>query len=140
MSLSDRLPIVKACDIVMDMGMGYVTLGQPTSSFSGGEAQRLKLLGLMHEASVEKPSILIFDEPTTGLSDSDVGNLLAQLRSLTAKGHTIIVVEHHLDVLRSADWLIEIGPEAADQGGDLVYQGPPSGVSAVKRSVTAPFL
>lgn len=136
----DRPQITAVTDIVIDMGLGYVTLGQATSSFSGGEAQRLKLLSLMREVRAGKPKILIFDEPTTGLSDSDVANLLAQLQALAAKGHTLIVVEHHLDVLRAADWLIEIGPEAADRGGRLIYEGPPRGITAAPESVTAPFL
>jgi excinuclease ABC subunit A len=122
------------------MGLGYVTLGQSTSSFSGGEAQRLKLLSLMQEAATERPSCLILDEPTTGLSDSDVAALLKQLFTLARKGHTIIVVEHHLDVLRACDWLIEVGPEAAHRGGQIVYQGEPSGIGGAKGSVTAPFL
>ncbi|MCX6108028.1 MAG: excinuclease ABC subunit UvrA [Proteobacteria bacterium] len=136
----DRPMIVKICDQVMGMGMGYLTLGQRTSSFSGGEAQRLKLVSRVRGAEPGKPSILIFDEPTTGLSDSDVANLLDQLRLLAKQGHMVIVVEHHLDVLRSADWLIEIGPEAATAGGELVYSGVPAGLTAVSRSLTRPFL
>ena len=136
----DRPAIKAACDIVIGMGLGYVTLGQSTSSFSGGEAQRLKLLSLMQEAATERPSCLILDEPTTGLSDSDVAALLKQLFTLARKGHTIIVVEHHLDVLRACDWLIEVGPEAAHRGGQIVYQGEPSGIGGAKGSVTAPFL
>lgn len=136
----DRPVVVKACDAVIGMGLGYITLGQGTSSFSGGEAQRLKLLHLMRGVESEAPQILIFDEPTTGLSDHDVVHLLVQLRGLADLGHTLIVVEHHLGVLRFADWLIEIGPEAADLGGRLVYQGPPSGLGGAAESVTRPFL
>lgn len=136
----DRPQIANISDVVIGMGLAYVTLGQGTSSFSGGEAQRLKLLSLMREVKEGKPSILIFDEPTTGLSDSDVANLLAQLQALAERGHTLIVVEHHLDVLKAADWLIEIGPEAAERGGRLVYEGPPAGLGAVKESVTAGYL
>jgi len=136
----DRPHIVKICDQVIGMGMGYLTLGQGTSSFSGGEAQRLKLVNRVREALPGKPSILIFDEPTTGLSDSDVATLLAQLRLLADQGHMVIVVEHHLDVLRSADWLVEIGPEAAAAGGELVYAGAPAGLIAVSRSLTRPYL
>jgi len=136
----DRPHFVKICDQVIGMGMGYLTLGQGTSSFSGGEAQRLKLVNRVREALPGKPSILIFDEPTTGLSDSDVATLLAQLRLLADQGHMVIVVEHHLDVLRSADWLVEIGPEAAAAGGELVYAGAPAGLIAVSRSLTRPYL
>ena len=136
----ERPAIVKTCDLMIGLGMGYLTLGQHTSSFSGGEAQRLKLVGLMRDVHDVKPQILIFDEPTTGLSDRDVAELLKQLDGLAARGHTLIVIEHHLDVLRAADWLIEIGPEAADRGGNLVYEGPPQDVAKAKDSVTAPYL
>lgn len=136
----DRPQIVRTLDLVIDMGLGYLALGQHTSSFSGGEAQRLKLVSLMREVKGGKPSILIFDEPTTGLSDADVNQLLMQLRTLTERGHTIIIVEHHLGVLRAVDWLIEIGPEAAERGGELVYAGPPAAIANSERSLTAPFM
>ncbi len=136
----ERAALAKLLDNVIEMGLGYVTLGQSTSSFSGGEAQRLKLLRLMKEAHGGKPAFLIFDEPTTGLSDTDVMRLLEQLRYLTSLGHTVIVVEHHLGVLRSADWLIEIGPEAAAAGGQVVYQGVPADIKQNQESVTARYL
>lgn len=136
----DRSSVAASLDAVLDVGMGYVTLGQHTSSFSGGEAQRLKLVQIMREAKRGKPSILIFDEPTTGLSDSDVVKLMQQFETLAKKGHTIIVVEHHLDVLRTADWLIEMGPEASAGGGEVVYQGVPAKIGSAKNSVTAQYL
>jgi excinuclease ABC subunit A len=136
----DRPAIASTLDHVIAMGLGYVNLGQHTSSFSGGEAQRLKLSELLREVRAGKPKILIFDEPTTGLSDSDVTRLMEQFRTLTKNGHTVIVVEHHIQVLKSADWLIEIGPEAAASGGELVYQGVPGGLAGVERSLTRPFL
>lgn len=136
----DRPPLARTLDLVIDMGLGYLTLGQHTSSFSGGEAQRLKLVSLMRDVKGSKPSILIFDEPTTGLSDLDVRQLLGQLRALADRGHTIVIIEHHLDVLRAVDWLVEVGPEAAHRGGELVYEGPPSGITAASRSLTAPFM
>lgn len=136
----DQKAISECLDAVLKVGMGYVTLGQSTSSFSGGEAQRLKLVQIMRDAKKGKPAILIFDEPTTGLSDRDVASLLEQFRELAALGHTVIVVEHHLDVLRSADWLIEMGPEAAAAGGEVVYEGIPSGIKNAARSVTRKFL
>ena len=132
--------VVKICDTVIDMGLGYITLGQHTSSFSGGEAQRLKLLSVMRNIGRKKPMVLIFDEPSTGLSDRDVAVLVSQLRKATALGHTVIVVEHHLEILRNADWLVEIGPEAADAGGTLVFEGIPFGLQKVKNSVTARYL
>lgn len=136
----DRSSICANLDAVLDVGMGYVTLGQHTSSFSGGEAQRLKLVQIMRDAKKGKPHILIFDEPTTGLSDFDVAKLMQQFELLAAKGHTIIVVEHHLDVLRRADWLIEMGPEASELGGEVVYQGVPAKITTAGRSVTAKYL
>ena len=136
----DKLSIVKILDAIIEIGLGYVTLGQHTSSFSGGEAQRLKLLSLLKEVKNTPSHILIFDEPTTGLSDRDVRVMLQQFRRLVEKGNTIIVVEHHLDVMRAADWLIEIGPEAAAHGGELVFQGVPAEIKKVSRSVTARFI
>jgi excinuclease ABC subunit A len=132
--------VVAICDAVVEMGLGYITLGQHTSSFSGGEAQRLKLLSVMRDLGRKKPLILILDEPSTGLSDRDVAVLIAQLRKAAAQGHTVIVVEHHLEILRNADWLVEIGPEAADQGGNLVFEGVPFDLQGVKNSVTARYL
>jgi len=137
----DNADIRKVLQPVLELGLGYLTLGQASNSFSGGEAQRLKLLSLLKEtSSATKPMLLIFDEPTTGLSDKDVYNLWKHLDFLTQKGHTVIVIEHHLDMIRHSDWLIEIGPEAADQGGQVVYQGPPSGIFSSSLSKTAPFL
>lgn len=136
----DHKAIVECLDAVLKVGMGYVTLGQSTSSFSGGEAQRLKLVQIMRDAKKGKPSVLIFDEPTTGLSDVDVASLLIQFRELSQMGHTVIIVEHHLDVLRQADWLIEMGPEAADQGGEVIYSGVPGGLRDIARSITKKFL
>lgn len=136
----DRAAIAEPLEIVRRMGLGYVTLGQSTSSFSGGEAQRLKLTSVMMNADGGKPSILILDEPTTGLADSDVQSLIGQLRILTERGHTIIVVEHHVAMLAQADWLIEIGPEAAHRGGELIFQGIPKDIQKIARSVTASYL
>jgi excinuclease ABC subunit A len=121
---ADRPPMRVVCDRVCELGLGYITLGQHTSGFSGGEAQRLKLLSMTAETDDLKPMILIFDEPTRGLSQVDVMVFLQHLRRLTRSGHTLIVVEHHLDVIRTADWLIEVGPEAGEQGGEIVFMGP----------------
>lgn len=136
----DQPRLVQSLDQVIKLGLGYVTLGQNTSSFSGGEAQRLKLLKMMIDASDRQCSCLIFDEPSTGLSDQDVYQLLLQLLRLRDAGHTIIVVEHHLGLIQAADWLIELGPEAAGDGGNIVYQGQPEGLRHVSESRTAPYL
>lgn len=140
------LKLTKILDHVIDMGLGYITLGQHTSSFSGGEAQRLKLLTMLSDSTKafsQKPSILIFDEPTTGLSEKDVGVLMAQFRKLRENKHTVVIVEHHLGLLRSVDWLVEVGPESGGLGGQIVFQGP---VEALRKrrqsagSVTSKYL
>ncbi len=136
----DQPRLTQSLDQVINLGLGYVTLGQNTSSFSGGEAQRLKLLKMMLDANERESSCLIFDEPSTGLSDQDVHQLLLQLLRLRDAGHTIIVVEHHLGLIQAADWLIELGPEAAGDGGNIVYQGQPEGLRHVSESRTAPYL
>ena len=137
----DQPALTRVLDLVVGMGLGYLTLSQQTSRFSGGEAQRLKLLGLLRDVkSGSAPKVLILDEPTTGLSDADVARLQVQIRQLATAGHTVIVVEHHLDVIGAADWLIEIGPDAGAAGGRLIYQGPPAGLRGQPESRTAPFL
>ncbi|MBC7532079.1 MAG: excinuclease ABC subunit UvrA [Oligoflexus sp.] len=136
----EHTKLSRALDQIIGMGLGYVRLGQNTSSFSGGEAQRLKLLRLLLDAVDRKPTCLIFDEPSTGLSDKDVQQLLLQLLRLRDAGHTVIVVEHHLGLIAAADWLLEVGPEAASAGGTMVFQGPPAEIAKAKDSRTAPFL
>ena len=136
----EQVDIVSILETVIELGLGYLTLGQNTSSFSGGEAQRLKMVELLDTSKKAQASFLIFDEPTTGLSDSDVKNLVLQLHKLADHGHTVIVVEHHLDLLKSCDWLIEIGPESAEEGGECLYEGPPDGLRDIKKSQTARYL
>jgi excinuclease ABC subunit A len=131
--------LVARLDIVMTMGLGYLTLGQHTSSFSGGEAQRLKMAKFLLEKRRDGPRLFIFDEPTTGLSDQDVSQLLRQLRLLIDEGHTVIVIEHHLGVIKAADWLLEVGPDAAAAGGELVFAGRPVDLLG-KNTETARFL
>jgi excinuclease ABC subunit A len=138
---SDVKAIANVLDHIIAMGLGYVSLGQSTSSFSGGEAQRLKLVDLLKDTNLKTlPSLLVFDEPTTGLSERDVPRLIEQLRRLTAAGHTVVVVEHHLGLLKSVDWLIEIGPGAAGAGGELIFEGYPLDLQGVDRSETRKYL
>ena len=135
--------IRRVLDEAIRLGLDYVPLGQNTSTFSGGEGQRLKLLSLLKESTKSKsrkPIIFIFDEPTTGLSDLDVEALIEVLRDLTRSGHTVMVVEHHLNLIRAADWLIEVGPGAAADGGKIVFQGPPLEIGSIKDSPTRPFV
>ncbi|SMF79403.1 excinuclease ABC subunit UvrA [Pseudobacteriovorax antillogorgiicola] len=131
--------LTRIFDMTSAVGMDYVTLGQHTSSFSGGEAQRLKILSFLIENKDQKPRIFIFDEPTTGLSDRDVQMLLQQFRILVGKGHTVVVVEHHLGVIKSADWVLELGPEAASEGGQIVFEGTPKDLQQ-ESTITSGYL
>ena len=130
---------------LVDVGLSYIKLGQSSSTLSGGESQRIKLayfLSMTDASTRSKPQkiLFIFDEPTTGLHFYDVEKLLKSFDALLAKGHSIVVVEHNLDVIRSADWVIDLGPEAGDEGGNLVYAGPPENLHSCKESHTAEYL
>ena len=130
---------------LVDVGLSYIKLGQSSSTLSGGESQRVKLayfLSMNETMSKGKPQriMFIFDEPTTGLHFYDVEKLLKSFDALLAKGHTIVVVEHNPDVIRSADWLIDLGPEAGDAGGGLVFAGKPENISGCKDSHTARYI
>ena len=131
---------------LIDVGLSYIKLGQSSSTLSGGESQRVKLayfLSMSNEIvskSKQQKILFIFDEPTTGLHFYDVEKLLKSFDALLAKGHTIVVVEHNLDVIRSADWVIDLGPEAGDEGGHLVYAGTPEDMAGCKDSYTAGYL
>ncbi len=116
--------IVKKLQPAEDLGLGYLRLGQPISSLSGGESQRLKLALGFRKSTVER-QLIILDEPTTGLHFSDVERLYKQIRNLISRGATIVVIEHSLFFIRNSDWLIKVGPQSAQQGGDLVYEGEP---------------
>jgi len=121
------------------VGLGYLTLGQPATTFSGGEAQRAKLASELAAPSTDH-TLYVLDEPTSGLHPADVSRLMSHLRRLVEVGHSVIVIEHQLDVIRSADWLIDIGPDSAAKGGEVVYSGPPAGLVDCARSETAKAL
>ncbi len=121
------------------VGLGYLALGQPLNTLSGGESQRLKLVRYLGALPGEAGALLLLDEPTTGLHRHDVGKLLAVLQALVERGHSLVVIEHNLDVLKCADWIIEIGPEAGLGGGRIVAEGTPEGVSRAGVA-TSPFL
>ncbi len=113
---------------LQQVGLGYVKLGQSSSTLSGGESQRIKLAYFLSKESEEEKVLFVFDEPTTGLHMHDISMLLASFESLLEKGHTVLVIEHNLEVIKCADWIIDLGPEGGDQGGKIVYQGTPEGI------------
>jgi excinuclease UvrABC ATPase subunit len=119
-----------------DVGLGYLKLGQPLSTVSGGEGQRLKLATELHK----KGSVYVMDEPTTGLHLSDIGLLMGLIDRLVDAGNTVILIEHHLDVIRQADWIIDLGPEGGSGGGEVLFEGPPHDLLKSERSITARYL
>lgn len=123
-----------------NVGLGYIHLGQSSSTLSGGEAQRLKLASYLTKGANAQPVFFIFDEPTTGLHFNDIAKLLSAFHQLIENGHTVLVIEHNMDVIKCADWLIDLGPEGGDEGGQLLYQGTPEGLLEIGNSHTARFL
>jgi excinuclease ABC subunit A len=136
----DAAAIARAIQPLSDVGLGYVKLGQSSDTLSGGEAQRVKLASFLGKGRAGNKVLFIFDEPTTGLHFHDIQKLLRSFHALIEQGHSIIVIEHNIDVIRNADWLIDLGPEAGTAGGSLVYAGKPSGILKVRESHTARFL
>jgi len=132
--------IARAIQPLSDVGLGYVKLGQSSDTLSGGEAQRVKLASFLGKGRSAQKVLFIFDEPTTGLHFHDIQKLLAAFHALIEQGHSIIVIEHNIDVIRNADWLVDLGPEAGDGGGNLVYAGPPLAITGAKESHTARFI
>jgi excinuclease ABC subunit A len=131
--------ISRYLNTLVDVGLGYVRLGQSATTLSGGEAQRVKLATELQRRSTGR-TIYVLDEPTTGLHFEDVRKLLIVLNSLVDKGNTVIVIEHNLDVIKSADWLLDLGPEGGFRGGELVAEGTPEQVAKNKASFTGSFL
>ena len=126
---------------LQDVGLGYLKLGQSSSSLSGGEAQRIKLASyLVHGEAADRPTLFIFDEPSTGLHFHDIQKLLTSFDRLIERGHSIIVIEHHHDIIKSADWVIDLGPEGGDQGGRVVFAGTPEELLKCENSYTAKYL
>ena len=136
----DEKSIVNAIRPLSEVGLGYVKLGQSSDTLSGGEAQRVKLASFLGKGKSAGKILFIFDEPTTGLHFHDIKKLLASFNALIDQGHSILVIEHNTDVIRSADWVIDLGPEAGEAGGNLVYAGEPNGLKKVKESHTGKFL
>ena len=136
----DSAGIAKAIQPLQDVGLGYIKLGQSSDTLSGGEAQRVKLASFLGKGKGAGHILFIFDEPTTGLHFHDIKKLLASFNALIEQGHSILVIEHNTDVIRSADWVIDLGPEAGDMGGNLVFSGIPSELKKVKDSYTGKFM
>ncbi len=135
-----RKRIVEKLMPLKDVGMGYVHLGQSSSTLSGGEAQRIKLATFLAKGAEAGNTLFVFDEPTTGLHFHDIKKLLKAFSLLVGRGHTLVVIEHHPDVIKCADWLIDLGPEGGDKGGNLVFQGIPEDILKNKNSYTAACL
>lgn len=125
---------------LQDVGLGYVTLGQSSSTLSGGEAQRIKLASFLGKGSKSNNALFIFDEPTTGLHFHDIKKLLKSFQALIEKGHSIIVIEHNIDLIKCADYIIDLGPEGGERGGQLIAQGTPEDIAKNKASITGEFL
>jgi len=132
-------PIKRKLKVLSEVGLGYMHLGQPATTLSGGEAQRIKLATELSRRSTGR-TIYILDEPTTGLHFEDVSKLLIVLQKLVGKGNSVLVIEHNLDVIKSADWLLDLGPEGGDKGGKIVAEGSPEDVAAVAASYTGQYL
>jgi excinuclease ABC subunit A len=125
---------------LQDVGLGYVQLGQSSSTLSGGEAQRIKLASFLVKGATKDKALFVFDEPTTGLHFHDIKKLLTSLDALIDKGHSIIVIEHNLDLIKCADWIIDLGPEGGENGGKLLAVGTPEQIVKIKGSVTGKYL
>jgi len=134
------IPAIKnKLQTLSDVGLTYITLGQSATTLSGGEAQRIKLAKELSKRSTGK-TLFILDEPTTGLHFYDIELLLGVLKRLSDQGNTVVVIEHNLDVIKSSDWVIDLGPEGGSDGGLIIAEGPPSKVAQSKKSYTGKYL
>ena len=125
---------------MQDVGLGYVQLGQSSSTLSGGEAQRIKLASFLVKGITKDKTLFIFDEPTTGLHFHDIKKLLASFTALLDKGHSIVVVEHNIDLIKCADYIIDLGKEGGKKGGNLLFEGTPEELIKSRDSYTATYL
>ena len=131
--------IVSRLQPLEDVGLGYIKLGQNSSTLSGGENQRVKLAYFIGQDKQE-PSLFIFDEPTTGLHFHDIARLLKAFEALIERGHTVLVIEHNMDVVKCADWVIDLGPDGGNRGGNVVCTGTPETVARCPQSITGQYL
>ena len=135
----DPFKIKRKLDTLIRVGLGYIKLGQSSTTLSGGEAQRIKLTRELSKKCTGK-TIYLLDEPTTGLHFADIKKLLKSFDALLDQGNTIIVIEHNMDVIKCADWVIDIGPEGGDNGGKVIFEGVPEDLLKEKNSYTGQFL
>jgi excinuclease ABC subunit A len=131
--------VLRRLQVLDEIGLGYLRLGQPATTLSGGEAQRIKIAAHLTSHGGERV-LYILDEPTTGLHFDDIAKLLAAFKKLIEAGHTLVVIEHNLDVIKTADWIIDLGPEGGEKGGQVVAMGTPEQVAHEPRSHTGRFL
>src|SRR5690606_32156223 len=136
----DQPKVITKLKPLQDVGLGYVKLGQSSSTLSGGEAQRIKLASFLIKGNNSKKTLFIFDEPTTGLHFHDIQKLLRSFSDLIALGNSILVIEHNMDMIKSADWVIDIGPEGGERGGNIVFEGLPENLIKCKESFTGQYL
>jgi excinuclease ABC subunit A len=147
MTVEDAIPffsregrkLIQRLKILQDLGLGYLRLGQSSTTLSGGESQRLKLAFEMSQTSAQK-LLYLFDEPTTGLHYHDIHYLVQAFDRLLERGHSLVVIEHHMEMIRLADYIIDLGPDGGSEGGELVYAGPTAGLVKEPRSFTGKFL
>jgi len=132
-------PVRSKLQTLLDVGLGYITLGQSATTLSGGESQRVKLSKELSRRATGR-TLYILDEPTTGLHFADTQKLLDMLARLVDSGNTVVVIEHNLDVIKTADWIVDLGPEGGDRGGEIVAEGSPDDVARVRGSYTGQFL
>jgi excinuclease ABC subunit A len=135
----DQTAIINKIQVLQDIGLGYLTLGQPSNTLSGGEAQRIKLAAHLSRRTSDR-ILYLFDEPTTGLHFEDIRKLLDAFNRLVDEGHSVLIVEHNLDVIKSADWVIDLGPEGGRRGGFVVAAGTPEDLAADPESHTGRYL
>jgi len=137
---NEEKEIAERLQPLQDVGLGYIKLGQASSTLSGGEAQRVKLASFLTKDRDERHLLFIFDEPTTGLHFHDIHILMKALNALVEKGHTVVIIEHNMEVIKTADWVIDLGPGGGDDGGHIVFQGTPEQLAKCKESVTGQYL
>lgn len=132
--------VIQKLKPLQDVGLGYIRLGQSSSTLSGGEAQRVKLASFLVKENPKDRILFIFDEPTTGLHFHDIQKLLDALNALVDRGHTVVVIEHNMEIIKSADWIVDLGPDGGKAGGELIFEGTPEDLVKCSGSHTGEYL